>query len=69
MAGRHRKPIADADAGLTIAALPPIRTIGIAFVFRTDIVGARRDGAHDDAEQQCQSEKRRMGLPSFPVIK
>jgi hypothetical protein len=34
------------------AALPPIRTIGIAFVFRTDIVCTRRDGARDDADRR-----------------
>jgi hypothetical protein len=44
------------ESGMT-AALPPIRTIGITFVFRTDIVCTRRDSAHKDAEQQCQSDK------------
>jgi hypothetical protein len=61
VASRHREPIAGADAGLTTAALPPIRTIGIAFVFRTEIVGTRRDGAQDDAEQKCQSDKTTHG--------
>jgi hypothetical protein len=57
----ERCPTAATDAGLTTAALPPIRTIGMAFVFRTDIVCTRRDGAHDDAKQQCQSDKTTHG--------
>jgi hypothetical protein len=46
---------------LRTAALPPIRTIGIALVLWTKIVGTRRDGAQDDAEQQCQSNKMAHG--------
>jgi hypothetical protein len=61
VAGRHGETIAGGDAAHTTAALPPIRTIGIAFVFRTEIVGTRRDGAQDDAKQQCQSDKTTHG--------
>jgi hypothetical protein len=61
MAGRHRVPTTGAVADLTTAALPPIRTVGIAFVFRTGIVGTRRGGAHDDTERQCQSDKTTLG--------
>jgi hypothetical protein len=43
------------------SALPTRMAVRIALVFRADIVGTRRDGAQDDAEQQCQSDKTAHG--------